>query len=86
MTVKDSIVLCGQGSEAETAAAWAENCARAARRSRHAARLYGERVRSAYEEACHILVSGDRDDAALQISLEPKSLTPRINLIRKKAP
>lgn len=79
--MKDRIVLCGRGGEAELAETWAAERARAARRTLHAARACGRRVRHAYEEACHMLVSGAEERPALQISLDPKSLSPRIDLV-----
>ena len=75
--MKDRIVLCGRGGEAETAEAWAAERARAARRTRHAVRLYGQRVRHAYEEACHVLVSGGANRPTLEITIESADLTRR---------
>lgn len=79
--MKDRIVLCGRGGEAETAEIWATERARAARRTVHAARQYGLRVRHAYEEACHALVSGSEKRPTLEITIEPNNLSPRIDLI-----
>ena len=81
MNRRDRIVLCGSGDEAETAAAWAEARARDARRSSAAAQRYGMRVRVAYEEACHLLVSRGGESPAIQITIAERDLTPRIDLV-----
>ncbi len=76
-----AIVLCGGGDDADAAANWAEDRAREARLSTRAAKLYGERVRMAYEEACHAFLSASTERPVLKISLEKDVLTPRFDLI-----
>lgn len=78
---RDRIVLCGSGNEADIAAAWAEARARDARRSLAASQRYGARIRTAYEEACHLLVSGGEHQPAIQITIEQRDLTPRLDLV-----
>lgn len=79
--MRDRIVLCGKGREAEAAAEWAEGRARAARRTQRAAAAYAQQVRHAYQEACQILVTGASERPSIRISVEDTDLSTRIELL-----
>jgi len=79
--MRESIVLCGGGNDADAAAAWAEERAHDARLSARAAKMYGERVKHAYEEACNALICVASERPIMKISVSQEALTPRFDFV-----
>lgn len=84
--MRETIMLCGGGEDALYAAEWAEDRARAARLPGSIARDYGARVKTAYEEACHALVSAAHERPVIRVSFEPLTLIPRFDMVDAARP
>lgn len=84
--MRESIVLCGGGNDADAAAAWAEERAHDARLSARAAKMYGERVKHAYKEACNALICVASERPIMKISVSQEALTPRFDFVDQASP
>lgn len=83
--MRPSILLCGDGEDAEAAAAFAVATARAARLTSPAAARQAERVRNAYREACMAIVCEAGRRPAMRLSIDTETLAPRFELVDSAA-
>ncbi|QIE56884.1 hypothetical protein G5B40_16430 [Pikeienuella piscinae] len=79
--MRPTILLCGEGEDAEAAAAFATATARAARLTSPAAARQAARVREAYRAACNALVCDASQRPALRLTIESETLTPKFELV-----